>query len=272
MRRVSGRRVFVAALVAGLALVPALANGAHHHFSVKIGSVNSAGVKGNDNSSTEGTQELSQNGRLYVFTSQATNLRHGDGTNYQAYLHDFKTGKTKLISTSSAGVAAGGYVNYPEISANGRIVTFDGPATGLPGSGADAEVWAKDLKTGKTVLVSKTNQGDPASGGSSSLATPSADGRFVAFESMADNLPGGDGTNRYVYVRDLKKGKTILASRDSAGDPVTGHPYGQSLSGNGRSIVFSSDDAALPNGGDSFDHVYIRNLANGNDQAGRRPQ
>lgn len=264
MRRASGKRIWAAGLVAGLVALPGIAAGAHHKFRVELAGVNSAGARANNNASTEGSEQLSHDGRFFAFTAQSTNLPHGDGTDYMPYVHDFKTGKTKLVSVNSKGKPADGQFNYAEISANGRIVTFDGSATNrLSGAGTNGQVWAHDLKTGKTELVSQTSAGAPGAGGASSLATASADGRFVSFESRAINLPHGDGSTRFAYVRDLKKGKTVLASRNSAGNPVEGHSYGQSLSGNGRTLVFASDDPKLPNGGDPDDHIYVRNLKTG---------
>ena len=105
--------------------------------------------------------------------------------------------------------------------------------------GARNRAYVRDRKTGKTKLVSRSNSGDPGDDDSYD-PTISDNGRFVAFESYAGNLPGSVGpTYDQAYVRDLKKGKTILISRTSGGDPATGgYSEDASISGNGRLVAF----------------------------------
>jgi len=161
---------------------------------------------------------ISEDGRIVTFESQADNLpgAHGNG-DYQAYRRDVKTGRTKLVSKTSAGVPADGDSFDIQISDTGRYITFTSYALNLPGavSGFD-QVYLHDRKTGKTKLVSRTSGGDPAAGGFSENGSPSTDGRFVAFESDATNLPGNGFTQ--IYLRDLKRGRTTLISRDNAGE------------------------------------------------------
>ncbi len=263
MARLSVRRVLMAAVIAGLVALPALAVGAHHRkLVVKLATVSSSGPAADGPSSTEGTEQLSADGHLYVFQSDSTNLPGGDPPGASAYLHNFKTGKTKLVGVDSHGNAPTGTAEYPEISANGRIISFN--AVGLLGNDTVGEVYARNLKTGKTQLVSVTNAGDPATGNFSFLGSPSATGRYIAFESRAANMPGGDGTNGFAYLRDLKKHRTVLVSRNNAGDPVQGNPYGQSVSRDGRFVVFSSDDPnAVPAKAPPARHVYLRDLKKG---------
>jgi len=122
-------------------------------------------------------------------------------------------------------------------------------------------VWIHDLKTGKTSLISKANNGDPGDG-ESNYPSVSASGRYVVFASASSNLPGGDGSNDYTYVRDVKKGRTILVSRTRGGDPAQGDVFGQSISANGRWVIFESDDTTLP-AGDGTEHIYRRDLKTG---------
>ena len=99
--------------------------------------------------------------------------------------------------SSSAGATAAtrpteATATTPSISDNGRFVAFESNATNLPGLG-----WA-DLRPGlrprpeegQDELISRTSGGDPATGGYSNDASISANGRLVAFESDATNLPG----------------------------------------------------------------------------------
>jgi Tol biopolymer transport system component len=113
-------------------------------------------------------------------------------------------GSTELVSVSSAGNQGSGY--WPALSADGRVVVFvSGAGNLVPGDTNDVpDVFVHDRQTGATERVSVDsagNQGDRESGYSSSIAKPllSADGRFVAFASLATNLVPGD-TNGYYDV------------------------------------------------------------------------
>jgi Tol biopolymer transport system component len=262
MRSVSGRTAFAGFLAVVLVALCAGVAVAGQGPKVKPASVRSNGDFPDGESSTEGTEQLSGDGHLYVFQSNSTNLVPHTGTLINAYLHNFKTGKTKLLSTDSHGKPATGFTDYPEISANGRIAVFHGLGTGLPGANGTNQVWAKNLKTGRTQLVSKSPSGQPGEGGNSALPFVSATGRYVVFGSSATNFPGAGKLHGGVYIRDLKKHKTFLASRSSSGEAVDGNPYGQTLSGNGDLVVFSSSEMALP-GADGTTHLYLRNLKTG---------
>jgi Tol biopolymer transport system component len=87
---------------------------------------------------------------------------------------------------------------------------------------------------------------DPTSAdgnGASIRPSLSGDGRFVAFESAADNLIAGD-TNGVVdvFLRDLGAGTDIRVSVASDGSEANGdsHIYRQAVSGDGRFVVFES--------------------------------
>jgi len=85
---------------------------------------------------------------------------------------------------------------------------------------------------------------DPAGGegnGGSSAAVVSADGKFVAFHSYADDLVAGD-TNGCadVFVRDLQTGMTTRVSVSSSGVEGNGDSFEPAISADGRCIAFQS--------------------------------
>ena len=90
--------------------------------------------------------------------------------------------------------AIGGHSFAPTISADGRFVAFHSDATNLLGTGTGADtngqtdVFVHDLSTGETVRVSINSLEEEATGGPSSFAAISGDGRFIGFESDADDL------------------------------------------------------------------------------------
>ncbi len=258
----SARAACTAALAATLAGLSAVsAEGAFH---LTVVSRNSGGIAANGYSTTEGSGgAISHDGRIAAFASDAANLPHGDGSTFRCYVRNLETGRTRLVSVTSNGVPATGETFSPAISANGRFVAFYGTGSGLPGANGQGQVWVHDLKTGTTRLASRANNGDPGTGGNSAYPSLSGDGRLVIFESYASNLPGASSNTDLVYIRDLKRGKTLVGSRTGAGAPAFGDVYGQPLSSNGSRLAFFALDADLPHGGDGFTHVYVRDRQSG---------
>jgi Tol biopolymer transport system component len=254
------RTTLTLALAASLTLALVLA--AQAAIDAKLVSKKSNGTAANGNSFTDLFGNLSGDGKLVTFHSQAANLPGGDGSTNQVYVRSIGAGKTRLMSKDNDGDPAGSDVQVGAISSNGRFVAFYGYGSGLPGASGYQQVWIRDRETGKTRLVSKANDGDPGDNGSY-LPALSAGGRYVAFYSEADNLPGGPMSGNRVYVRDTKRGKTILVSRTKQGDPATGATNGQAISSDGRLVIFESSDADLPGGDGTTSHVYLRNLRRG---------
>ncbi|MGB0953640.1 MAG: TolB family protein [Planctomycetota bacterium] len=85
----------------------------------------------------------------------------------------------------------------------------------------------------------------------------SADGRFVAFASRADNLFPGD-TNGFedIFLRDRKTGEVLLLSASLVGALGNGDSSEPSLSANGRYIAFSTLSSSF----DSRDQNGLRDI------------
>jgi len=99
----------------------------------------------------------------------------------------------------------GGKPNYPSrkpsLSADGRYLVFETYATNLTlqTSKMPVALW-KDMETGASVVVNEAPDGGPADEPAYDPVI-SADGRAVAFESLATNLLPGSGGLYHVYVR-----------------------------------------------------------------------
>ena len=80
----------------------------------------------------------------------------------------------------------------------------------------------------------------------------SADGRYVAFASDADDLVADDNNGvTDVFVRDTRSGTTTRVSVKSDGTEASGDSYNPSISTNGRYVAFSSDASDLVTGDDN---------------------
>ena len=146
----------------------------------------------------------------------------------------------QLVSRASGvdGAAGDGNSGIARISADGRFVVFESDASTLSGDDVDGvqDVFRRDMVTGETVLISRAD-GVTGPGGdeSSDDATISADGRYVAFESYADNLGGIYNTSYLnIFVRDLEGGTTtvVASGNERSEDP--------SISTDGRYVAFTS--------------------------------
>ena len=141
---------------------------------------------------------------------------------------------------------------------NSRIIIFIlliEFTTGSVNASADpqGDIHPSDTKSvnssslGTTEIVSISNDGQ-AGNGYSSASSISADGRYIAFWSEAENLVNGDtnGT-RDIFVQDLDTGQTTRVSIASDGSQANAGSgsYNTAISGDGRYVVFESHSTNL---------------------------
>jgi Tol biopolymer transport system component len=194
-------------------------------------------------------ESISPDGRYVAFLSYASNLVPEDtDTQGDVLLRDLKTGRTRLLTPGTYPGGQGG--GAPQISPDGRYVLtfeYDGvyrydirtrhrvrvyhsstelPAgwntsygarhllirvkvPGSPGSG----LAVLDLRTGKRQIVTVPVPGRRFDGEAYGPKL-SPDARYVAFYSIsADLVPADTNGLVDVFVRDLRTGRTVLASR-----------------------------------------------------------
>jgi Tol biopolymer transport system component len=177
-----------------------------------------------------------------------------------AFIHDRETGRTRRVSLGMGGARANGNVFIDAISVRGRFVALTSTATNLvPGDTNDApDVFVRDLRTGSTRRVSVRPGGAQANAGSI-LASLSADGRYVSFQSNASNLVPGDTNDALdVFVHDRQSGRTARASVAAGGAQGDRNSENAELSADGRFVVFDSDATNLvPGDGNGAFDVFI---------------
>lgn len=152
---------------------------------------------------------------------------------------------TTLVSAGKAGKGGDGNSLEPSISGDGRYVAFASRAKNLSpvAKSGKREIFVKDMSTGTVTLASRADgAGGAAADGNSYDASISADGRYVAFASGAENLSPEDTAFNDVFVRDLLAGTTTLVSRaaGAAGAAGDGESTDPSISANGRHVAFAS--------------------------------
>lgn len=214
-------------------------------------SVSAAGAQANDRSgdSEPGTRPaISADGRFVAYHAAASNLV-ADDTNRatDVFVYDRFANTTARISVNSAGEPGNGDSRHPALSGDGRYVAFQSAADNLgPLRGANhTQIYVHDRQTGATETVSFGADGLPGNGDSTHPAL-SADGRLVAFQSLASNLVAQD-TNRVedIFVYDRETGITTRVSLASTGTQGDGPSYAATLSPDGRYVGFASDAANL---------------------------
>ncbi len=169
-------------------------------------------------------------------------------------------GTTELVSISSDGVQGNGWSLQSKISADGRFILFYSTSGNLVPNDTNGtgDMFVRDLETGTTERVSISSDGNQGNG-SSSEASISSDGRFIAFASSASNLVPNDFNNvADIFIRDRVLGTTELVSISSDGVQGNNQSRKSSISADGRFIAFSSwAQNLVPIATNGFMDVYV---------------
>ncbi|KAA3609578.1 MAG: calcium-binding protein [Planctomycetota bacterium] len=209
--------------------------------------------------------KISADGRFVAFVSQSKDLVAND-TNDQldAFVHDCQTGETTRVSVDSFGNQAefgSPWDDFLTISADGRFVAFESTSNDLVANDSNGftDTFVHDRLTGETTRISVSSSGAEANW-NCLFPTISADGRFVAFLSNADNLVSGDsnGTSD-VFLHDRETGVTSRVSVNTLGAQGNGNCQELTISSDGRFVAFLSTSDNLVAGDNNFSpDVFLR--------------
>jgi Tol biopolymer transport system component len=210
----------------------------------------SVGPGGAFSNAWSGQPQMVANASAVMFSSAATNLLPGpdlNGPEPDIYRFDLVSTVTERISVDSRGVQRSGRSLSPSASADGRRVVFSSTATlATPGAGPEPQhpgrhpaIYLRDTRTGQTTQVG--GGADPANDASMSPVI-SADGRTVAFTSVATNLAARDrNRSADVFLYDVDRGAVTLVSRAHGGGTANGTSLNPAISSDGQWIAFQSD-------------------------------
>ena len=219
-------------------------------------SVASDGTQGNADSNSA---SISADGRYVAFHSYASSLVPEDTNGrWDVFVHDRQTGTTEQASLASDGTQGNSDSETPTISANGRYVAFRSSANNLvPGdTNGYSDIFVYDRQAGTTERVSVASDGTQGNSGSGSPSL-SADGRYVAFCSIADSLVPGDTNDRWdVFVYDRQTDTIERVSVASDGSQATGDSAAPSLSADGRYVAFHFSSGSLGEF-DGYPNVFV---------------
>ncbi len=239
----------------------------HTVTRVSVGGTSGAPVQA---SSWSDDPSISADGRYVAFVSRASNLVADDTNGYtDIYVMDRDTHTVTRVSvggTSGSPIESDSGSENPAISADGRYVAFITDASTLiAGDTNDAtDVYVMDRDTHTVTRVSEggTSGAPIESNEESNRTSISADGRYVAFESAADNLVPGDmndSSDIFVMDRDTHT-LTRVSMGGTSGSPIEGNSEsrGPAISADGRYVAFLSySDNLVPGDIGTQDDIFV---------------
>ena len=167
------------------------------------------------------------------------------------------------------------------ISADGQLIVFQSDANDLAPNDTNrasnnanplTDVFLYNRATGLTSLVSVNLTGTASGNGISTNPKISPDGRYVLFESTANDLTAEVRSQNIsfsgsdIFLRDLQTGTTTLISKSLSGT-ASGNARSQDaeISADGHFVVFTSqaNNLVAGDGGGFGADVFVRDLING---------
>ncbi len=137
------------------------------------------------------SSSISADGRHIAF-SYVTQSNDFGNLYEHVYVRNLQLGTLQVVSATEYGNIPNSTSRHPSISDDGRFIAFESNSGGLVlgDTNSTTDVFVKDMQTGAIVRASLDSFGNQANG-SSTFASLSGDGRYVAFRSAATNLAPG---------------------------------------------------------------------------------
>src|SRR6266571_3182 len=186
---------------------------------------------------------LSDDGRYVVFASDASDLVSGDNNSARdIFLRDRQLSVTTRVNVSSLGAQANNTSDLPNISGDGRYITFLSAADNLVTDPylLAFHLYLQDRVGNTTERISKTSEAQPGNA-DSGFSTLSADGRYIGFASNASNLVAGDTNNvQDIFLWDRVARTLTRVSVGNNGEQTDLDCWAPVVTVDGRHICFFS--------------------------------
>ncbi len=204
---------------------------------------------------------ISRDGSFVAYSSDARNLVPNDTNSVRdVFVYDRARRTVVRASVSTAGAQGNGPSDFASLNGDGSVVAFASLADNLVLSDLEGfqDIFVRDLETGFTTRQSVAT-GGATGDGDSTTPVLSADGRFVAFASLAENLvPRDTGGFLDIFVRDRVRQQTVRVSVARDGTPGNGDSYLPALTAEGREVAFLSEaDNLVPGDVNHGAGVYV---------------
>lgn len=161
--------------------------------------------------------------------------------NHDMFLYDVQNRISRKLPIRNAGSVGGSYFSG-SISHTGRFIAFvsDDPTTVPNDTNGVADIFLYDVQQDSVRRISQTGQNGQANAASYAPSI-SADGRYVAFMSTANNLvPTATSGRSHIFVADTVTGEVSLVSANVGGVQADGDSLYPSISDDGRYVTFQS--------------------------------
>ncbi|MFT5359614.1 MAG: hypothetical protein ACI88L_000072 [Candidatus Paceibacteria bacterium] len=174
--------------------------------------------------------------------------------------------KTSIVSVSSTGEYGDSISGYPDMTPDGRYVTYYSDSTNLVAgdNNGTADIFLYDTETGSTIRVSVSSAGAQANG---SQYDPeiSSDGEHVVYESNSTNLVDNDSNGTPdVFNYNIQSGTTTIVSLSTAGGQGDGASTDPEISSEGRYVVFKSSSTDLvASDTNAVNDIFLRDMQSG---------
>ena len=188
-------------------------------------------------------------GQRVAFFSDADLVGSNPDRGFEVYLAE--VGATVAITQVSQ--AARGFSVLPDISGDGRFIAYV--------SNDDiyrAEVVQTEITTPTWAITTTRVTTLTRDVGYNDQPSISRDGRFIAFVSDQDIVPGGnseDNANREIFLAEIDASGSVTYTQVT--DSIGGINDQPSISGNGQRIVFLSDRDFIGNNPAGVRHIFL---------------
>ena len=191
--------------------------------------------------------KISGNGRFITFSSGAENLVTDDNNNRDdVFVYDRETTEISRISVASNGDEGDANSGYPDISYDGRYITFTSDSKNFSTEDIDeeADIFLHDRQTAETTLISFPSPLPSSVPGIYRLlssASISDDARFIVVSAQNSRpVPNNPDipTIRKLYIHDTQTHVTTSLLSSSSHQEPMGAFYTPVISGEGNHVVF----------------------------------
>lgn len=218
------------------------------------------------NNLTFAENDISDNGTLIVYASNATNLIGGDTNGFtDIFVFDRGLGAVARASITFNEIQTNGPSYKPVISGDGRFVAFRSQASNIVAnrSSTQPDIFLFDRAGQPGARMAQINvhsNGTPANQeDNNGRIAINSNGNFIAFDSIATNLVGNDTNGRRdIFLRDRTTNKTTRISLGLNGAQANGHSSHPAISATGRYIAFRSEANNLVEGDtNNFADIFV---------------
>jgi WD40-like Beta Propeller Repeat len=247
-------------------IIPGISNGYAHIYvydrtnqTTSVIDFNMQGQLANYSSSS---YSISYDGVYVAYHSQATNLVSDDTNSLtDVFLLDRANLTLERVSVTSTGEqlvksgSAGDINVVKDLSDDGRYILFSSSADNLSFDNT-IRAFIHDRQTHETIEFLRDDLGNLLSLGYVTSGALSSNGRYVAFNSNDEDLPGANGSGQ-AYLHDRSAQSNILISAVGA-TPGNSYSLPPRVSASGRYVTFASNaDNLIPSDTNNGDDIFV---------------